>query len=91
MPPSSSCGCASGSRHERSPMPREEKTMPKLKTRKCAAKRVKKTGTGKFLYNRAGKRHLNTGKCNKRKRRLGQSRLLRSTEMNRVRSALPYA
>lgn len=28
--------------------------MPKLKTRKCAAKRLKQTGTGKFRHHKAG-------------------------------------
>ena len=34
--------------------------MPKLKTRKCAAKRLKETGTGKFRHHKAGARHLKT-------------------------------
>jgi large subunit ribosomal protein L35 len=65
--------------------------MPKMKTRKCAAKRVKKTGTGKFLRNRAGHRHILTKKSSKRKRRLGQSVVVKSTEMKRIRSSMPYA
>lgn len=64
--------------------------MPKMKTRKCAAKRVRRTGTGKFLHNRAGGRHLLTGKSAKRRRRLGKAGGVRSTEMKRVRAALPY-
>jgi len=64
--------------------------MPKMKTRKCAAKRVKMTGTGKFTHFRAGSRHLKTGKSSKRKRRLGKSKVVRSTEMARIRAALPY-
>jgi large subunit ribosomal protein L35 len=65
--------------------------MPKMKTRKCAAKRVKKTGTGKFLRNRAGHRHILTKKSSKRKRHLGQSVVVKSTEMKRIRSSMPYA
>ncbi|HBC89218.1 MAG TPA: 50S ribosomal protein L35 [Lentisphaeria bacterium] len=64
--------------------------MPKMKTRKCAAKRVKMTGTGKFRHFRAGSRHLKTGKGSSRKRRLRKSNEVRSTEMRRIRSALPY-
>ncbi len=64
--------------------------MPKMKTRKCAAKRVKMTGTGKFRHFRAGSRHLKTGKGANRKRRLRKSNEVRSTEMRRIRSALPY-
>ena len=42
--------------------------MPKMKTRKCISKRVKRTGTGKYKYYKAGRRHLMTGKGGKRKR-----------------------
>lgn len=64
--------------------------MPKQKTRKCAAKRLKQTGTGKFTHFRPGKRHLLTKKSRKRKNRLGKKTVLSSTEMSRVRAALPY-
>ena len=64
--------------------------MPKLKTRKSAAKRLKRTGTGKYRHHRAGKRHILTKKSAKRKRRLGQDAEVKSTEMKRVRAALPY-
>ena len=64
--------------------------MPKLKTRKCAAKRLKQTGTGKFRHNKAGARHLMTGKGAKRKRRLGQDGAISSAEKSRIKVALPY-
>lgn len=64
--------------------------MPKMKTRKCAAKRIKKTGTGKYLHNRAGSRHILTKKSAKRKRRLGQAGEVKSTEIGRIRAAVPY-
>ena len=64
--------------------------MPKMKTRKCAAKRLKQTGTGKFRRNRAGARHILTKKSSKRKRHLGQSTEVKATEMSRIRAALPY-
>lgn len=64
--------------------------MPKMKTRKCAAKRLKQTGTGKFMRNKAGSRHLLTGKNSKRKRRLAANAEVKATEISRVRSALPY-
>ena len=44
--------------------------MPKLKTHRGAAKRFKKTGTGKFLRSAAFKRHILTSKTTKRKRAL---------------------
>lgn len=64
--------------------------MPKQKTRKSAAKRFKQTGTGKFRRNRANARHILTKKSAKRKRRLGKDAPVKSTEMNRLRQALPY-
>src|SRR5271156_5516917 len=47
--------------------------MPKLKTHKGAAKRFKKTGTGKIKRRHAFARHILTSKSRSRKRRLGQS------------------
>jgi large subunit ribosomal protein L35 len=65
--------------------------MPKMKTRKCAAKRVKKTGTGKYRHFRAGNRHLQTGKSAKRRRRIRKNGAVKATEMGRIKAALPYA
>lgn len=64
--------------------------MPKLKTRKCAAKRLKQTGTGKYLHNKAGARHIMTKKSAKRKLRLGQDGVVSSAEKSRIKAALPY-
>lgn len=64
--------------------------MPKLKTRKCAAKRLKETGTGKFRHHTAGGRHLKSAKNAKRRRRLRQDGAVKSTEMRRIKAALPY-
>jgi len=64
--------------------------MPKQKTRKSAAKRVKVTGTGKYRRNRANARHILTKKSSKRKRRLGHDAEVKSTDLKRVRAALPY-
>ena len=44
--------------------------MPKLKTHRGAAKRFKKTGTGKFVRAKAFKRHILTSKTRSRKRAL---------------------
>ncbi|MEN9360182.1 MAG: hypothetical protein RL095_1717 [Verrucomicrobiota bacterium] len=64
--------------------------MPKLKTRKCVAKRLKQTGTGKYMHCRAGHRHILTKKSAKRKARLGKFKELKATEIRRVTSSLPY-
>ena len=44
--------------------------MPKMKTNRAAAKRFKKTGTGKLVRNKAYKRHILTKKETGRKRHL---------------------
>ena len=44
--------------------------MPKMKTKRSAAKRFKKTGSGKITFHKCGNRHLSTKKSAKRKRRL---------------------
>ena len=44
--------------------------MPKLKTKKAATKRMKKSATGKILRTQGGKAHLNGYKSRKRKRNL---------------------
>ncbi|MCI7644317.1 MAG: 50S ribosomal protein L35 [Lentisphaeria bacterium] len=64
--------------------------MPKLKTRKCAAKRLKMTGTGKYRHNKAGARHLMSTKNAKRRRRLSQDGSVSSAERRRIKAALPY-
>jgi large subunit ribosomal protein L35 len=64
--------------------------MPKLKTRKCAAKRLKQTGTGKYRHNKAGARHLMTGKNAKRRRRLRHDGAVSPAEKRRIKIALPY-
>jgi large subunit ribosomal protein L35 len=59
--------------------------MAKQKTRKAGAKRLKKTGTGKFVHFRAGRRHLKRKKNAKRRRRLRQSAVIKASELGRVR------
>ena len=44
--------------------------MPKMKTKKSAAKRFRKTGSGKIVHHQGGHRHLSTKKSPKRKRHL---------------------
>ena len=62
--------------------------MPKMKTKKSAAKRFKKTGTGKFVYNQCGNRHLSTKKSSKRKRQLRKSKTLSSAMTKRTNNML---
>ncbi len=58
--------------------------MPKKKTNKAAAKRFKKTATGKLKYHKAGSGHLLGGKSRKRKRKLRTAETLSKTETKRV-------
>ncbi len=65
--------------------------MPKIKTRRAAAKRFEVTGTGKFKRRRQNLRHILTKKNAKRKMRLGQSAIVDSTNEKAVRRMLPNA
>lgn len=64
--------------------------MPKMKTRRAAAKRYKVTGTGKVKYKKQGLRHILSKKTTKRKRHLRQAGLLSPAEEKRARKLLPY-
>ena len=65
--------------------------MPKLKTRKAAAKRFKATGTGKFMRRRAFRNHLLDHKTPKQKRHLATKAVVHETDELRVTRMLPYA
>ena len=65
--------------------------MPKMKTKRSAAKRFSVTGTGKFRRRRQNLRHILTKKNAKRKMRLGQSTFVDSANENAVSRMLPYA
>ena len=62
--------------------------MPKMKTKKSAAKRFKVTGSGKLTYNQCGNRHLSTKKNSKRKRHLRQDKTLSSAMTRRTKKML---
>lgn len=64
--------------------------MPKLKTHKGAAKRFKKTGTGKVARRHAFARHILTSKAPARKRRLGRSVVADSANQAELKRMLPY-
>ncbi len=58
--------------------------MPKMKTRRSAAKRVKKTGTGKLKRNKAFASHILTKKSQKRKRGLRTAGLISVADEKRM-------
>ena len=63
--------------------------MPKMKTHRGAAKRFKRTGTGKIKRMRKGKQHILTKKTAKRKRKLRKSALVASADEKRLNQLLP--
>ncbi len=64
--------------------------MPKLKTHRGAAKRFKKTATGKIKRSKANKSHLLTGKTSKRTRHLRRGGLIDKTNLDSIKKLLPY-
>ena len=64
--------------------------MPKLKTKKAAAKRFKKTGSGELKRMKAYKSHILTKKSAKRKRNLRKSTLTDSTNIKTMKKIMPY-
>ncbi|MBO6305094.1 MAG: 50S ribosomal protein L35 [Selenomonadaceae bacterium] len=65
--------------------------MPKIKTRRAAAKRFTKTGSGEFKRNKAYKSHILEKKTQKRKRNLRKAAMVNAAEYERVKRMLPYA
>ncbi len=63
--------------------------MPKMKTNRGAAKRMRRTGRGKIKRMRAYKSHILTKKSTKRKRRLRSSTLVSKADMGRMKRLLP--
>ena len=62
--------------------------MPKMKTNRGAAKRLRKTGSGKIRRMRAYKSHILTKKSQKRKRRLRKATLVAKADEKRARRLL---
>ncbi len=64
--------------------------MPKLKTHSGAAKRFKKTGTGKVKRGHAKIRHILTSKTTKKKRKLDQSVVVDKADERKIKRMIPY-
>ncbi|MBD2016910.1 50S ribosomal protein L35 [Microcoleus sp. FACHB-53] len=64
--------------------------MPKLKTRRAAAKRFKATGSGKISRRKAFKNHMLEHKNSSRRRRLSQKALVNERDAENVHLMLPY-
>ncbi|MBU1113460.1 MAG: 50S ribosomal protein L35 [Candidatus Omnitrophica bacterium] len=65
--------------------------MPKLKTKKSLAKRVKITKKKKALYSKPGRRHLLSSKSRKRKRSLKRKGVVPAGFRKMIRQGLPYS
>ncbi|MBU2623305.1 MAG: 50S ribosomal protein L35 [Proteobacteria bacterium] len=63
--------------------------MPKIKTNRGAAKRFKKTGSGKFVYAKSHASHILTKKTTKRKRSLRKRNLVDKSNERELRLLLP--
>lgn len=64
--------------------------MPKIKTNRGAAKRFRKTGTGKVRRNKAFTSHILTKKTRKRKRNLRQGTVVAATDHKGILQLIPY-
>ena len=65
--------------------------MPKLKTNRGAAKRFKRTATGKFKRSQSHMNHILTKKSTKRKRHLRSGTLVNAADQAAVKQMLPYS
>jgi large subunit ribosomal protein L35 len=65
--------------------------MPKMKTNRAAAKRIKRTGSGAFKRFKAYGKHILTKKSSKRKRAYRQSLNCEKSNENAMKVMLPYA
>ena len=64
--------------------------MPKMKTHRGAAKRFRKTASGKYTRSKTNKQHILTKMKTKRKRQLRQSDEIAPADVPRVKQLLPY-
>lgn len=65
--------------------------MPKIKTCRAAAKRFKKTGSGKFKFRKSHSSHILTKKTTKRKRSFRQDQIIDKDNLKDVKRMLPNA
>ncbi len=64
--------------------------MPKMKTKRSAAKRFSFTKSGKVKMKRSKLRHILSSKTRKQKRRLRSKSYAASGDMAKLRQLLPY-
>ncbi|MFI4819012.1 MAG: 50S ribosomal protein L35 [Enterobacterales bacterium] len=64
--------------------------MKKIKTLKSAAKRFKKTSSGKFKHKKSNLKHILTKKSTKRKRNLRIKSLISKNDIKSIIKCFPY-
>ena len=64
--------------------------MPKMKTKRAAKKRLRKTASGKLKRNRSWKQHKLEGKPPKRRRRLRSATMIAKVDEPRLKAIVPY-
>lgn len=64
--------------------------MPKIKTNRAAAKRFRRTSSGRFKRNQSHRRHILTKKSTKRKRHLRSHEIVVAVDAPSVERMLPY-
>ena len=64
--------------------------MPKIKTNRAAAKRFRKTGTGKFAFSKSHANHILTKKTTKRKRQLRKGQIVDAANQKTLKLMMPY-
>ncbi len=65
--------------------------MPKIKTNSGAAKRFRRTASGRFKRNQSHRRHILTKKSNKRMRHLREAVYVHKADEGLIKQMLPYA
>ncbi|NNG02200.1 MAG: 50S ribosomal protein L35 [Desulfobacteraceae bacterium] len=63
--------------------------MPKIKTNRAAAKRFKRTGSGKIKFAKSHGNHILSKKTTKRKRALRQTQYIKKSDLRMVKLLLP--
>ena len=63
--------------------------MPKIKTNRSAAKRFRKTGSGKYVFSKSHANHILTKKSRKRKRSLRKPQISDKTNLKEIKLLLP--
>ena len=64
--------------------------MPKMKTNRGAAKRFKKSASGKIMRSKAFTSHILTKKSTKRKRNLRKGTEVHAADVKTIRKLIPY-